>query len=722
VSTPDSERAQLRDRALADLGITRSEQPVGGLRAALREAGAPRRPLVVIGILGIADTFTGYAFQVQGPDIARTIGFGVGTLSLLVALKTVAIGIAPYPVAQLVGRHGRRALLCLITAVVWSVFGAFTALVTTVPALLVILAVDGLTTGSVAALHVPLLSDTYPARLRLRTISGYQAAVAAGTVLAPLLVALGAGPLDLTWRGVYLMLAALSIVAALCALLVRDVRPGEHDERRMQSAIREGLGGTASPERPARLSFGEAASALFAVPTFRRLLAAAAALGVVIIPFQTYLFFYLSDRWNMGAASRGLFFAGASALSAVALVVFGRRLEAAFARDPARALRTSGALLATGMIVGAGGALVPSLAGVVVMFSIAVALTTVSLPTVYATTVAVVPAALRPNATALLGIFTGAVGGIAGALLLGGLDRRYGLSAAIASLAVPGVLCGWLQARAGATAAEDIEAMVDRALTEASIQGRRAAGDAPKLIECAGLCVDYGTLRILFDVDFAVGPGEMVALLGTNGAGKTTLVRTLAGLTLPARGAVLLDGRDISYMGAHRRTGLGITLVSGGNAVFGGLTVEENLRMFAYRMSDRTEANAAVERSLVMFPDLRASLARPASTLSGGQRQMLGLSHALITRPKLLLIDELSLGLAPIVVGQLIEQVKAINRTGTAVVLIEQSANIALGVADHAYFMERGQIRFDGPSAELRERADLLRAVFLDGADALEAP
>ena len=209
----------------------------------------------------------------------------------------------------------------------------------------------------------------------------------------------------------------------------------------------------------------------------------------------------------------------------------------------------------------------------------------------------------------------------------------------------------------------------------------------------------------------------MVALLGVNGAGKSTLLKVVSGIGLPSKGSVRFQGQDVTYLDAERRLKLGIAQVPGGRAVFPPLTVIENMRVYGYALGrNEKRIDEAIERCLEAFPRLAERRNQAASTLSGGEQQMLGLCKALILKPQLLLIDELSLGLAPVIVGQLLEMVRQINAEGTAVVLVEQSVNIALSVARHAYFMERGQVRFDGPSDELLSRGDLLRAVFLEGA------
>jgi ABC-type branched-subunit amino acid transport system ATPase component len=209
----------------------------------------------------------------------------------------------------------------------------------------------------------------------------------------------------------------------------------------------------------------------------------------------------------------------------------------------------------------------------------------------------------------------------------------------------------------------------------------------------------------------------MVALLGTNGAGKSTLLRVISGLALPAAGTVRLAGGDITFVDAERRQGLGITQIDGGSAVFGPLSVMDNLRTFAFSLGrDRRRFDKAVEAGFEAFPVLAERRNQLASTLSGGEQQMLALTKALILRPRLLLVDELSLGLAPKVVTDLLAMVRSINEAGTAIVLVEQSITTALKLVHHAYFMEKGEIRFDGSAEHLLERGDLLRSVFLKGA------
>jgi ABC-type branched-subunit amino acid transport system ATPase component len=234
------------------------------------------------------------------------------------------------------------------------------------------------------------------------------------------------------------------------------------------------------------------------------------------------------------------------------------------------------------------------------------------------------------------------------------------------------------------------------------------------LVSCQGLDVRYGPVQVLFGVDFEVFEGELVALLGTNGAGKSTLLKTIAGLMTPDAGRITLAGTDVTHVGAEGVARSGVSLMPGGKGTFPTLTVAEHLRLAGWTFRrDAARLAAARDEVLGFFPGLAHRHDQPAGTLSGGEQQMLALAQAFMTRPRLLLIDELSLGLAPAVVGQLLDVVRAIHRSGTTVVVVEQSVNVALTLAERAVFMEKGEVRFTGPTVELLERPDLLRSVFI---------
>ena len=238
--------------------------------------------------------------------------------------------------------------------------------------------------------------------------------------------------------------------------------------------------------------------------------------------------------------------------------------------------------------------------------------------------------------------------------------------------------------------------------------------DRTRLVSCRGVDVSYGPVQVLFGVDFDVFDGEIVALLGTNGAGKSTLLKAISGLIHPSAGAITFDGRAITGVGAEAVTRAGVSLMPGGKGVFPTVTVDEHLRLAAWTFrKDTARIEAARAEVLDLFPILAERHSQPAGYLSGGEQQMLALAQAFMSKPRLLLVDELSLGLAPAVVGHLLDVLRAAHADGTTIVIVEQSVNVALTLADRAVFMEKGEVRFTGPTAELLERPDLLRSVFI---------
>ena len=240
---------------------------------------------------------------------------------------------------------------------------------------------------------------------------------------------------------------------------------------------------------------------------------------------------------------------------------------------------------------------------------------------------------------------------------------------------------------------------------------------AGALLDIRGLRASYGAVEVLRGIDFRVRQGEIVALLGTNGAGKSTILRAVSGLMKPDAGNILFEGTDIAGLPTEETVRLGITQVPGGRGLLPNLTIDENLRMGAWPVrKDRAAVRVAFDRVYELFPRLAERRRQLAGVLSGGEAQMLAIGRALMLEPKLMMIDELSLGLAPLVVQQLVDKMRAVNAAGVSVILVEQSANLALSITDHAYFIEKGVIRFDGSSQELLERDDLLRSVFLAAA------
>ena len=227
---------------------------------------------------------------------------------------------------------------------------------------------------------------------------------------------------------------------------------------------------------------------------------------------------------------------------------------------------------------------------------------------------------------------------------------------------------------------------------------------------------EFGSVVALEDMSFDVADGEFFCLLGPSSSGKTTTLRAISGLGIPDRGVVRLNGRTITYAEAETRFRVGIVQLRGGAGIFPSLTIGENLRASLLGSNvEPDDADRRVARALDTFPALSDRLGESAGDLSGGQQQMLALAMALLHEPEVLLIDELSLGLAPVVVQELLEVVERLKAQGQTMIIVEQSLNVALAFADRAIFMEKGVVRFEGPAQELAERDDLARAVFLGG-------
>ncbi|MGB8434622.1 MAG: ABC transporter ATP-binding protein [Burkholderiales bacterium] len=223
------------------------------------------------------------------------------------------------------------------------------------------------------------------------------------------------------------------------------------------------------------------------------------------------------------------------------------------------------------------------------------------------------------------------------------------------------------------------------------------------MLRVENLELAYGEVAAVRDISFEVREGEIVTLIGANGAGKSTTMRGVAGAMLPRRGSIVFDGKDVTRMPAHVRALAGIALVPEGRRVFPALSVRENLEMGGFKFRrDRKRMRAQIERMLDMFPPLRERASQAAGTLSGGEQQMLALSRALISEPRLLCMDEPSLGLAPIVVQDIFESIRAANATGTSILLVEQNARYALETATRGYVLQTGAIIAAGACADLK--------------------
>jgi branched-chain amino acid transport system ATP-binding protein len=232
------------------------------------------------------------------------------------------------------------------------------------------------------------------------------------------------------------------------------------------------------------------------------------------------------------------------------------------------------------------------------------------------------------------------------------------------------------------------------------------------MLEVDNIHTYYGNIQALKGISLTVEEGEIVTLIGANGAGKTTTLRTICGLLTPRQGKVTLEGENLADYKAHEIVYKGVAMVPEGRGVFAKLTVSENLEMGAYHRSDRAGIAADLERVFVLFPRLKERRRQVAGTLSGGEQQMLATARAMMARPRLLLMDEPSMGLAPVLVEDVFDRMREINREGTTILLVEQNAHMALQIADRGYVLQTGEIVLSGSAEQLRQN-EMVRKAYL---------
>jgi branched-chain amino acid transport system ATP-binding protein len=231
-------------------------------------------------------------------------------------------------------------------------------------------------------------------------------------------------------------------------------------------------------------------------------------------------------------------------------------------------------------------------------------------------------------------------------------------------------------------------------------------------LRLSALSVARGGRTVVRDVSLEIPPGQVTTLLGANGAGKSTLVLAVAGLLRPSGGSVLLGERDLTGLRPEQIRAAGVAVVPEGRRLLPGLTVEDNLRVATYALS-RADAKSGIDHALDLFPELEKRWGHTARLLSGGEQQMVVLAQALVSRPRIMIVDELSLGLAPIVVQSLVPTLEEVARSGVGILLIEQFAHVALALAETAYVLEGGRIRYQGSAEELKSHPDVLHSAYL---------
>ena len=667
---------------------------------------------VVLMILNSLDELQTAAIAVLAPDIRDTFGVSDGTITFIASSSGAFVVLGAIPMGWAADRMRRIPIIgwasIIFAAMVtlsgmavnafsffWARFGVGIAKANTIP------------------VHSSMIADTYPIGIR-----GRIGAIDKGTgrliaVISPILVggiaAIANGPGEVDgWRWAYYILGIPVAIAAIAAFFLKEPQRGRWEKEDV-------LGESFTEDDPLPVSLDAAFSRLMRIKTVKSVVLGFSALGFGLFTAPVLENLWLEDKFGLESFERGAWATAAGLFTVLSLVYVGPKFDRLWRENPTRTLQMIGALIGFSAIFKPIQWAMPTVP-LFIAFSIP---TLVMLNTAFAMVSpvmqAIVPYRLRGSGTALITLYIFFIGGTGGGLISFMFADSWGPRVTTLVLTIPSaVLGGWIMYRGARHVRHDLSLNVQELFDEQDEQ-RRTSGDGEvPALQLNNIDFSYGPVQVLFDVAFEVKKGETLALLGTNGAGKSTILRVISGLGIPERGVVRLGGRTVTYTSPQLRSRLGIQQLPGGNGVFPDMTVRQNLVMGSYiHRRDSVDVERRIASVLELFPDLERRQGQRASSMSGGQQQMLALARVLLHEPEILLIDELSLGLAPTVVQDLLELIERLQERGQTIILVEQSLNVALSVADRAIFLEKGQVRFEGSTEDLLKRDDLARAVFL---------
>ncbi len=677
--------------------------PRGWLRAVC--GGAAIYPLFVLFGLNAVEELDRTAFGILLPEIRDEFGLDLTTTLGLVALVSVGALALQVPIAQLADRHPRVPIM-VVGAVAWAFFAGMTGLATTVVLLGIARSGSAIGKAVIDPTHNSLIADYYPIEARSRVYSVHRAANAVGSFVGPL----SAGFLAYLygWRAPFLVFVVPTLVFAVLALRLREPVRG-HYER-----AAAGADDAVIDTEETTPSFAESWRTVHRIPTLRRLWMALPFLAASLIGFVSLASILYDQVFGLDERARGVAAALSEPFAIVGLVVGARIATKRYLGDPAGMIRFLASMAVAAAVCSGLFALSPNIVVAVVLNCVISALLAVIAPGLLTALSLAIPPRARATGFSVASLWI--IPGLGILPLIGWVADTWNIRVGMLAM-VPAFVIGSLILRSlHSIIGDDIAQVWSAAAARSEALYERRQGRS-ELLLVRRLEAGYDGVRIVHGVDLQVREGEIVALLGTNGAGKSTLLKSISGVVEADRGAVILDGRDITHAPPNEIARLGIVQLPGGAATFGGLTVAENLDLAGWTSGlGRSEYAAARDRVLALFPILTERFDESAANLSGGQQQMLALAMCLLTRPRVLLVDELSLGLAPVVVAELLPALRALADDGVAIIVVEQSVDLALRIADRAYFMERGEIRFDGPTRDLLDRPDLLRSVFLASA------
>ena len=673
----------------------------------LRElcGGEAAYPLLLLFGLNAVDELDRAAFGVLLPNIREHFNLDLSTMLAIVALSSVAALALQVPIAQLADRS-KRIPIAVVGALVWGLFSGLTGIAMGVIVLTVARSGSSLGKAVVDPTHNSLIADYYPIEVRAKVFSFHRSANAVGAFVGPL----SAGFLAhyFGWRTPFLIFTIPTVILAILAIKLREPIRGFWERKAM--GVTDEVANT-EEEAP---SFSESWRTVQKVQSLKRIWYSLPFLATGLIGFGTLASLLYDQEFGLDERARGIAAAIAEPFQLVGLIVGARWLTKKFAGNVAGLTKVAGYVSLVAAVASAAFALAPNIyIAVAVNCAISASLAVLG-PATFAVLSLAIPPRARATGFSVASLWI--IPGLAILPMIGWIADKTSIRIGMLTMIPLFLIGGLIQLSIRNVIMDDIGQVWQSAAARSEALYDRRQGNA-KLLLLRGVHSGYDGRMVLQGISMDMEEGEIVALLGTNGAGKSTLLKSISGTVEADKGAIIFDGRDITHAPPHEIAAMGIVQMPGGQGVFGSLTVRENLDLAGWtNRRDRDGVAKARAEVMEMFPILGERLDEPAVNLSGGQQQMVALAMSFIMRPRVLLIDELSLGLAPVVVGQLLPVVQRLAQEGVTVVLVEQSVNIALTVAQRAYFLERGEIRFAGPTAELLNRPDILRSVFLSGA------
>ena len=698
-------------------------------RLAKLGGGASLFPLGVLFGIELLDQATQSAFNVLTPNIRDAFHLTNAGILLIVAIAGAAALACTLPIAVLADRTN-RVRIALVGALVGAAFSIGLGVAQGVVIATIMLVGVSMGQAVIFPTHNSLLADYYPVPARPRVYSAHRSGISIGAIVG---VLLGAGLAAVfSWRAPFFFFAVPIVVVVIIGLRLREPVRGRHEQLELSEQMLSSERGEsaplddlpAAPAEPAAApldipvetppSLGEAWRTVWKIGVLRRIFIALPFLAAAIAGFTSLASLQYQETFHLDAVQRAYLIAPIQLFDLLGLAV-GAVIATRLAR---RGFGLVFRMLAVASMVAACFAVVFALAPNVPLAFIGNAGIDASLaivgPGVLASLSLAIPARLRS-----VGFSIGALFVLPGFLVLpavGALGDAVGFRYGLLILVPIFVIGGLIVASAGSLIERDVRDVWTSMRTRTQMLLERHAGRLP-LLAVRELSVGYDGVVVLADVAIEIAEGEIVALVGTNGAGKSTLLRAIGGVVEADHGAIVFDGRDITHLPPDEIARLGVAQVPGGEGIFPNLRVEDNLRVAAWQGRRRGEHDAdMIDEALTAFPSLATRRDERAANLSGGQQQMLALAMATITRPKLFLIDELSLGLSPIVVEQLLGAIESMRQAGTSILLVEQSMNVAVAVADRVYVMETGVVRFSGSADELAAHPEMLWSVYLQKA------